>query len=44
LDPSEEEKLRKKSWLVAAGGKNPKGRVYGVGKLIENYLCEEAFT
>jgi len=44
LDPSEEEKLRKKSWLVAAGGKNPKRRVYGVGKLNENYLCWEVFT
>jgi len=44
LDPSEEEKLRKKIWLVAAGGKNPKRRVYGVGKLNENYLCWEAFT
>ncbi|XP_027905780.1 uncharacterized protein LOC114165332 [Vigna unguiculata] len=44
LDPGEEEKLRKKSWLVVAGGKNPMGRVYGVGKLNENYLCGEAFT
>ncbi|QCD86289.1 hypothetical protein DEO72_LG3g810 [Vigna unguiculata] len=44
LDPSEEEKLRKKSWLVTASGKNPKGRVYGVGKLNENHLCGEAFT
>ena len=44
MDPSEEEKLRKKSWLVAAGGKSSKGRVYGVGKLNENYLCGEALT
>ena len=44
MDPGEEEKLRKKSWLVVAGGKNPMGRVYGVGKLNENYLCGEAFT
>jgi len=44
LDPDEEEKLRKKSWLVVAGGKNPKGQVYRIGKLNENYLCGEAFT
>ncbi|KAL2318806.1 hypothetical protein Fmac_032682 [Flemingia macrophylla] len=42
LDPVEEENLRKKSWFVAAGGKNPKGRVYGVGKL--NHLCGDTFT
>ncbi|KAL2344494.1 hypothetical protein Fmac_005779 [Flemingia macrophylla] len=42
LDPVEEEKLRNKSWFVAAGGKNPKGRVYGVGKL--NHLCGDTFT
>ncbi|KAL2329816.1 hypothetical protein Fmac_017397 [Flemingia macrophylla] len=44
LDHVEEEKLRNKSWLVAAGGKNPKGRVYGVGKLNEGYLSRETFT
>ncbi|KAL2344486.1 hypothetical protein Fmac_005771 [Flemingia macrophylla] len=44
LDPIEEEKLRNKSWLVAAGGKNPKGRVYGVGKLNEGSLCKKTFT
>ncbi|KAL2319081.1 hypothetical protein Fmac_032957 [Flemingia macrophylla] len=38
LDYVEEEKLRNKSWLVAAGGKNPKGRVYGVGKLNEDAM------
>ncbi|KAL2339770.1 hypothetical protein Fmac_007710 [Flemingia macrophylla] len=44
LDPVQEEKMRNKSWLVAAGGKNPKGRVYGVGKLHEDYLCRQTFT
>ncbi|KAL2341185.1 hypothetical protein Fmac_009125 [Flemingia macrophylla] len=45
LDPVEEEKkLRNKNWLVVASGKNPKGRVYGVGKLNEGYLCREIFT
>ncbi|KAL2331410.1 hypothetical protein Fmac_018991 [Flemingia macrophylla] len=44
LDHVEEEKLWNKSWLVAAGGKNPKGRVYGVGKLNEGYLSRETFT
>ncbi|KAL2321651.1 hypothetical protein Fmac_026030 [Flemingia macrophylla] len=44
LDQVEEEKLKNKSWLVAAGGKNPKGRVYGVGKLNEGYLSRETFT
>ncbi|KAL2323032.1 hypothetical protein Fmac_027411 [Flemingia macrophylla] len=43
LDPVEEEKLRNKSWLVAAGGKNPKGRVYGVGKLNQGYICGDTF-
>jgi len=44
LDPIEEKKLRKKSWLVVVGGKNPKGRVYGVGKLNERNSCGESFT
>ncbi|KAL2321731.1 hypothetical protein Fmac_026110 [Flemingia macrophylla] len=44
LDPVQEEKKRNKSWLVAAGGKNPKGRVYGVGKLHEDYPCGQTFT
>ncbi|KAL2347354.1 hypothetical protein Fmac_001354 [Flemingia macrophylla] len=44
LDHVEEEKLRNKRWLVVAGGKNPKGRVYGVGKLNEGYLSRKTFT
>jgi len=44
LDPDKEEKLRKNSWLVVVDGKNPKGRVYGVGKLNENHLSGKAFT
>ncbi|KAL2344058.1 hypothetical protein Fmac_005343 [Flemingia macrophylla] len=44
LDHVKEEKLRNKSWLVAAGGKNPKGRVYRVEKLNEGYLSRETFT
>jgi len=45
LDPIEEDKLRKKSQLVAGGGgKYPKGQVYGVGKLNEGNICGEAFT
>ncbi|KAL2344176.1 hypothetical protein Fmac_005461 [Flemingia macrophylla] len=44
LKPIKEEKLRNKSWFVAAGGRNPKGRVYGVGKLTEDYMRGDRLT
>ncbi|XP_029127915.1 uncharacterized protein LOC114916096 isoform X2 [Cajanus cajan] len=33
MDPVEEERLRNKSWIVAAGGITDKRRLYGVGKV-----------
>ncbi|KAL2318174.1 hypothetical protein Fmac_032050 [Flemingia macrophylla] len=44
LNPIEEERLRNKSCFVAAGGRNPKGRVYGVGKLTEDYMRGDRLT
>ncbi|KAL2329694.1 hypothetical protein Fmac_017275 [Flemingia macrophylla] len=44
LSPVKEERLRNKSWFVAAGGINPKGRIYGVGKLSKDYIRGDRFT
>ncbi|KAL2340369.1 hypothetical protein Fmac_008309 [Flemingia macrophylla] len=33
----QEERIRKQSWFTAAGGKNSKGRLYGVGKVSQGY-------
>ncbi|KAL2327603.1 hypothetical protein Fmac_021030 [Flemingia macrophylla] len=37
MDPVQEERIRKHSWFTAAGGKNSKGRLYGVGKVSQGY-------
>ncbi|KAL2340109.1 hypothetical protein Fmac_008049 [Flemingia macrophylla] len=37
-------KIEEQKLVGCIGGKNPKGRVYGVGKLNEGYLSRETFT
>jgi len=38
LDPAEEQRLRSRCWVVAAGPKH-KGRLYGTGDLAHTYKC-----
>ncbi|CAJ1965354.1 unnamed protein product, partial [Sphenostylis stenocarpa] len=42
LDPVEEERLRNRCWLEAAGGRY-KGRVYGVGHVDSSDDCVESY-
>ncbi|QCD97297.1 hypothetical protein DEO72_LG6g2007 [Vigna unguiculata] len=42
MDPAEEERLRNKCWLEAAGGRY-KGRVYGVGHVDSNDDCVDSY-
>ncbi|KAL2335808.1 hypothetical protein Fmac_010254 [Flemingia macrophylla] len=44
MDPAQEDKIRKQSWLTAAGGKNSKGRLYGVGKVSQGYQLGDRIT
>ncbi|KAL2340217.1 hypothetical protein Fmac_008157 [Flemingia macrophylla] len=43
VDPINEEKLRNKSWIDAAGGITNKGRLYGVGKVGSALRLADAF-
>ncbi|KAL2319068.1 hypothetical protein Fmac_032944 [Flemingia macrophylla] len=43
VDPINEEKLRNKSWIDAAGGITNKGRLYGVGKVGSALRLGDAF-
>ena len=38
LDPTEEQRLRSRNWVAAAGPKH-KGRLYGTGDLAHTYKC-----
>ncbi|XP_017416478.2 uncharacterized protein LOC108327265 [Vigna angularis] len=42
LDPAEEERLRNRCWLEAAGGKY-KGRVYGIGNVTSQDDCVDSY-
>ncbi|KAL2348495.1 hypothetical protein Fmac_002495 [Flemingia macrophylla] len=37
IDSVQEEIIRKESWFTTTGGKNSKGKVYGVGKVSQGY-------
>ncbi|WVZ21046.1 hypothetical protein V8G54_008368 [Vigna mungo] len=43
LDPAEEESLRNRCWLEAAGGKY-KGRVYGIGNVSSQDDCVDSYV
>ncbi|KAL2327462.1 hypothetical protein Fmac_020889 [Flemingia macrophylla] len=44
VDPVEEEKLRNKRWIAAAGGITNRGRLYGVGKVGSALKLGDTFT
>ncbi|KAL2340484.1 hypothetical protein Fmac_008424 [Flemingia macrophylla] len=44
VDPVDEEIIRNKSWIVAAGGITNRGRLYGVGKVGSTLRLGDTFT